>query len=98
MVSVAAPFPTAAAVGTATPLVAVSNTCSPRTGRARSNISTTTSAPGTLCSPTLVANDRETLSRLTWSHPDPQSDLMMINQFRAVEGRMRQQNPEWFND
>jgi hypothetical protein len=43
-------------------------------------------------------NDRETLSQLCWNHSDPQSDLMMVNQFRAVEGRMRQQHPEWFND
>jgi hypothetical protein len=40
---------------------------------------------------------RETLSQLCWNHPDPSSDLMMVNQFRAVEGRMRQQHPEWFN-
>jgi hypothetical protein len=45
-----------------------------------------------------VETDRATLSQLTWNHPDPHSDLMMVNQFRAVEGRMRQQHPEWFND
>lgn len=42
-------------------------------------------------------NDRETLSQLSWKHPDPQSDLMMVNHFRAVEGRMREQHPEWFD-
>jgi hypothetical protein len=42
--------------------------------------------------------DREALSQLSWSHPDPHSDLMMVNQFRAVEGRMRKQHPEWFTD
>jgi hypothetical protein len=42
--------------------------------------------------------DLETLSQLSWNHPDPRSDLMMVNQFRAIEGRMRQQHPEWFND
>jgi len=41
--------------------------------------------------------DRETLSQLSWNHPDPHSDLMMVNQFRAVEGRMRQQHPDWFS-
>jgi hypothetical protein len=45
-----------------------------------------------------AVNDRETLSQLSWNHPDPRSDLMMVNQFRAVEGRMQQQHPEWFND
>jgi hypothetical protein len=45
-----------------------------------------------------VEEDRETLSQLSWNHPDPHSDLIMANQFRAVEGRMRQQHPEWFND
>lgn len=41
--------------------------------------------------------DRETLSQLSWNHPDPHSDLMMVNQYRAVEGHMREQHPEWFN-
>jgi hypothetical protein len=42
-------------------------------------------------------SDRETLSQLSWNHPDARSDLMMVNQHRAVEGRMREQHPEWFN-
>jgi hypothetical protein len=45
-----------------------------------------------------LEGDRETLRRLSWNHPDPHSDLVMVNRFRAVEERMRQQRPEWFND
>ena len=56
---------TPAAVATATPSAAVSNTCSPRTGRARSNTSTTTSAPGTLSSPAVLASSRPSGSATT---------------------------------
>jgi hypothetical protein len=41
---------------------------------------------------------REVLSRLCWSHPDPTSDMMIPNRFRAIEVRMRSKHPEWFKD
>jgi hypothetical protein len=45
-----------------------------------------------------TTNDRETLRQLSWSHPDPRSDLMMVNQFNGVDRRMREQHPDWFSD
>lgn len=45
-----------------------------------------------------TAENRETLSQLSWSHPDPRSDLMMVNVFRGIERRMRTQHPDWFDD
>jgi hypothetical protein len=42
------------------------------------------------------ASERERLSQVCWDCPDPHSDMDRPNDFRALEKRHREHNPEWF--
>lgn len=43
------------------------------------------------------AEERERLKKVTWDSPDPSSDMMMPNVFRAREKSHREEHPEWFH-
>jgi hypothetical protein len=44
-----------------------------------------------------TAEEREKLQKVAWASPDPRSDMMMPNVFRAREKSLRETHPEWFH-
>ncbi len=42
-------------------------------------------------------DERERLEKVAWESPDPSSDMMMPNVFRAREKSHREEHPEWFH-
>lgn len=44
-----------------------------------------------------IPEERERLHKVAWASPDPRSDMMMPNAFRAREKWYRKEHPEWFH-
>jgi hypothetical protein len=42
------------------------------------------------------SEEREKLKQVAWASPDPRSDMMMPNVFRAREKSLLEQHPDWF--